>query len=465
MKQIFYPVLLGLTLAFPMLVSCGDDSETTPQETKTDNVPDAQNEPSEEAWDQVKQKQYLQEVGQDFLAFFSPSEFSDIKELGMTIGSYFNNDYKKSALENWAESVQDAITVTLTEQERGNFTLKTARRLYAAASFNGQFTYANGKWTKTGSKEGISFTCKDKDGQTVVAELSTSGQTKTVYAFTDTDWDYDRSLDYWKETRKETYNYFAVPEHITVKLTQGSTTLVNVQVTTDLSSVGGEKFDIAKDAFTVSFTAKVKNYTFTSNRIMADGSKGASADFSISKNGQQLFAASASGNGSVRHNIDVNSDDFEYDDYKVNDWSASNVVAKADVLGKVQVSGTCKDIHLMMDYLKEAENNSSKLYEMQKWVDKANEQFSVGIFYGNSTQQASLRFDIESEEYNGRVYELDYIPVIVFSDGTAYAESFFSEKNFKKLIDAWENLFEDYEEMVEDVEDSFDDDDDVPQPK
>lgn len=338
-----------------------------------------------------------------------------------------------------------------------NYIYTDYKAFIAASTFTGHFTAVNGRWVKdAGSAGDLQFSFKDRAGRDCVMRLETAGNTKNVHLFAEEDHNYS-DYDYVQNgngtTTTYTYYYYydnteytvAVPERITLTLTQGGSTVMRTEVNVSISELTGEEFNLSRD--NVSFTA----VTDLSNGYKANVSQAAytanskvAANAELSKNGKSLMTFAVASDISGIPSLNVSAlGDIDLDD--LGNATGKNAIAKVDILGKIQIQGTLSDIHQLIDYLNKAEDNDENESLYKSYLNQANSLMNIGVYYNNSqTRQASLRLEPFYHEEGSGTWVYKYWtnePVIVFSDGTSYStfDAFFDEDSFKSVIDGLKN--------------------------
>ena len=92
--------------------------------------------------------------------------------------------------------------------------------------------------------------------------------------------------------------------------------------------------------------------------------------------------------------------------------------------------------------------------QCERAAERATELVDLNLYYDcTPTVQARIEFDPIAEYddiYGEELYWIE--PVIVFEDGSRYAfDKFFRERDFRDLIQNFEDFILDYEDMVEDI--------------
>lgn len=129
-----------------------------------------------------------------------------------------------------------------------------------------------------------------------------------------------------------------------------------------------------------------------------------------------------------------------------------------DIMGKVQIVAGCEDFEALFKaaYITEEEEEAygkmTTKASMEDYVAGINKTYSITIHYDmTKTVQANVELEVAKFEdsYDGESY-YEIQPVLVFAkDNSRYTfEEYFKEKDFKKAIEAAEELAEEFEEMV-----------------
>lgn len=407
-------------------------------------------------------KERLSQIGTDFLNAIPKSDFDELDQLARHIKDNYCNDDKTEDLEKWADGCfKSLIATALPEKEKitDYATYKYTQRIYELSQFHAHLTYNDNegskKWEVQNGTNDLQATCKDQNGQQVVAKLTTSGSTKKVFiGEIETDKKYS---EYYRTIYEMDEAYAVIPENINITLTRGNQALVNITIKTDLSSISGTNFDLSKDAATVSVKAQLAGYDIQCNRITAQANKesGAIVNFLINKNGKKLLSAEVTGTMGLPSGLvwseNADTDDFEE---KFEQFTGNVSVCKVDVMGQLQVTAACTDARKVYEQFETADDNRKDATIVQNCAQEANNCFTAQFFYdGSSTAQGRMELEATPNS-KGTKYNLE--PVIVFPDGSRYNminESYFNEDNFKSLVDLCDKLSESYEKLIENYED------------
>lgn len=398
-------------------------------------------------------KERLSQIGKDFINAIPASDFNELDQLATHIkNNYCSTDYQVEDVENWADRCfKSLIESTWTGDVTGYATYEYTRRIYELSKFRGHLTYNGSYWEVQEGTSDLQATCTDQNGQQVVARLTTSGAVKKVY-IGEIEMDEDYS-SYWGLYEMDEA-YAVIPENITITLTRGNQALVNVTVTTDLSSVSGENFDLSKDGAVVTVRAQLAGYDINCQRIAAKANTagGLYAKFTVSKGGRSLLVAETQGNVNYSGSNLVWSEDTDVDEFEENVQNFGGKVTgvSCDIMGRLQVRGYCTDARALADAFENAEDNKRNAEAVRNYAKTANDCFAAAFYYdGTDVPQGAMEFEAVANS-TGEKYYIE--PVIVFADGSRYNmtnESYFNEENFKSLVDLFDSLANGYEDMVE----------------
>lgn len=397
-------------------------------------------------------KERLSQIGKDFINAIPASDFNELDQLATHIkNNYCSTDYQVEDVENWADRCfKSLIESTWTGDVTGYATYEYTRRIYELSKFRAHLTYNGSKWVVEEAND-LQATCTDQNGQQVIAKLTTSGSTKKVY-IGEIEMDEDYS-SYWGLYEMD-QAYAVIPEIITITLTRGNQALVTVTVTTDLKSVSGENFDLSKDGAVVAVRAQLAGYDINCQRIAAKANTagGLYAKFTVSKGGRSLLNFETQGNANYSGSNLVWSEDTDMDAFEENVQKFGGKVTgvSCDIMGRLQVKGYCTDARALADAFENAEDNKRNAEAVRNYAKTANDCFAAAFYYdGTDVPQGAMEFEAVANS-SGEKYYIE--PVIVFADGSRYNmtnDSYFSEENFKSLVDLFDSLANGYEDMVE----------------
>lgn len=446
-----------------------------------------------------EQKAKIDAVGREFVSYIRAYEFNEIKNTARYIKETFCEEKSQTdAISTWCDDCLDAISnrgVTVNENDTTEWEISETEseifyyyyhktditRLYEAASFKGHFTVNDTAWVvETTDTDDLQFTCPDENGNICTVRLSTEGDTTKVYVgknketdyynwvsndttinvpkytevkeidpatgdtimVTDTTYNYIHKYINSEDVDVETYhNYLYVPEKVIVEYKKGDKVILKTVVTTDLTSVSNENFDVASHGFSVTVETTVNDYEFIVSKLAYAGSKNAETSFKMNKSGMNLITLSAYSDLALSGDV--------YEETPSID-KAGNAYLNIDLIHQLQIKATCSDGVKLNDLLEEADNNDTDENIFKQKIGEANELFEGGLYFdGRSTRQSWVTLEAFAD--NGY---WTYEPVLNFEDGSSYStfSAFFNEKDFKTLINlAWDvlddfcNLFVEFE--------------------
>lgn len=293
-------------------------------------------------------------------------------------------------------------------------------------------------------------------------------------------------IPYGKETIKRIYEddfklNIGVPENIELGLYEEGQPMATIQIKAK-QSFTASGLNPAVDNFNYDITVFFNNgYELFMQEIAYDGAKSnASFGMTFKKDGQSLVSSAVTGSVSLENDVYkyegseyVQYEEREYTTVKLN--HANNIDLLVDILGEVQLKGTCSDV-------KELNEAIDKYYdELSYWgngtvsdsgatrtpdeaaaarhLNNINAKLNLSVYYNYdyTKKQAHVEFEMSKERsdwdpnndgnYNND-YDYDLMPVIVFNDNSRYTiEDYFTEEAFKNLLDKSETFAEGYDRL------------------
>ena len=293
--------LLALCVSVTLgLVSCGGDNgkdEPLVPENPIDPGTDA---PKDKLYSPEEQKEYLDEVGREFISHIQSSEISKITDWADSMDFIFTKSFDNKAVEERFEDCLKAITLEYvgkrTEKD-GRYTIEydTYRRIYRLSNFTGHFVMNDNHWTVSESNN-LQFDFKDGKGKSCVLKLEASGNKGTVYVTKDYSYDFDWSDNLYIN---EEQTYIQIPEKVVMTLTQDGTELIKVIVNTDLSGLRDEHIDLMQTNLNINTEVTIQNFYFKFDRIKYEANNAASVSFVMYHNGKAILSAAAGCNFSL----------------------------------------------------------------------------------------------------------------------------------------------------------------------
>ena len=436
----------------------------------------------------AQQQAKFQSVGQEVLNEFPANEFENLAKIAeafeKTYGS--NENYDLTELEEWIDENFDVAYVqdhNHTSTEQTEVCINNIDFLLLLSNHTGLFTFGTDKVTVNPSYTGGTKAVFTVEGKTYEAEVSSSGKVTSAYFVYEyhSEWGYEYKYEGWKHDSKSD-DFFqitvGVPENVNVSITENGSPLATVKAKFECR-VTPDHFQVSTDALYVEFTASINGYDFKSSKTGFNGTAGtAEAGITVSRNGKKIVTSSTSADLKLKYETvqyDYESDDDYYSHYdhttetQVIVDKLTNVVVNMDILGQIQIKGTCTDINKLNEEIDavydalrgydDETGNSKPVDEVTAALhtEEINKLIDFGVYYdkGNN-KQASLKFEHYYEEH----YEEDewgnswggaswgFYPIIVFNDGSQNKiEDFFTENAFGGLIESVEALAESYADV------------------
>lgn len=448
MKKRWYLLLaLPLVLGAPtVLSSCGDDE---PDPIEKPNNPDTPNTPGdnnqgETKLDSESQKLKLQATAQKFMKEVPADEMRNLSQLADYVNDAYidNSKFSNDVVTDWFKKLIDSNLSPDGKEDISNYWSKEYyKRIIELSQFKGKFVAGKEGWTKSNADD-LQFEFKDQNGITCVLTLKTSGKTAKVYVGeTWGDCKYEPTIDgeYSKRIDVIEKNYVYVPEHITTTLLQGGNTLVSAEVNIDHSQFLGPEYDLSKDAVSTNATVKINNYVWVIDRAAHNSKEGSAyVKGSMSKAGKTLVSFEAS---AADTKLDKDGELLQGGAAKVS----------VNILGEVQIKGTCSNVKTFADYLDKADQFEENESQFKSYVNQANSLLNLGIYFnGGSMRQAKVQLECFEDGY-ANWKDWTYEPVLVFDDNSTYSTftAFFNETSFREVINSFEDLVRSYEKLIE----------------
>lgn len=406
-----------------------------------------------------EQKVKLEEVGKKLMNMYSADNFDEILDLAeYAKGAYFYEGYDHTQIVDRIEECGDNMVKpsgkdpveTEEDNEYNKYIYETSFYLLTASLANctGEFVFGADKVTYKES-DGTRFFFKDQDGKDCIMELAGSGNTMSVNVDGLRVYDYCGESTYDETTGKWTYHDYykeydatlTIPEKVVLNLKREGSELAGVEFNFKFNVREGQTVDLGKDGADISMKLTVGEYVFSVDRVSYNPGK-AEVKYNMSKGGTSLITLAASGAVALKN--EVSDAGFNY---------ARDLEGSLDILGEVQVKGTCGDVDKLInaiDRFYETENEAE--------LDYVNNMFTANVYYdGGSNSQAEFRLVAETYREDGidfdgdgkidrEPYEEVYLaPAFIFPDGASYSfESFFDEADFKGLIDMFSKFCHDF---------------------
>lgn len=434
-----------------------------------------------------EQKTKLESVARNFMDECSAEDFQKISGISEAFSNKFITDsYDFNAFYDWFNLQYETTwkgDYDLTISDGKVNITDSYDLLFLIANHKGHFHFGENAMTVDSSYNGLKATFS-LDGKNYEAIIEQSGKvTDAIYSIVDKD--VTTGNGYWNEETEEwvdvssstqvtnVWNFkitIGIPETLNISIKENGSPLAQVDAKF-YPSLTASGIVPSKDSFSSEVTIKIDDYEYILQNLKYDAASGkASASQTLRKNGKTLLYSSVSGD--VRIDTGTIKGEMEYGTYEyayVEATLAKDITAAIDILGELQVIGTCSNaleandaIEAFWDTLRE---NNPDEKTAQRHLDNFNAKFDFGVFYdkGNN-RQADLEieylhnmgeeagWDINGDGIvNGNDRYDDYyslFPIIVFNDGSKNSiEEFFTEEAFGNLIEDFYNFCENFGEM------------------
>lgn len=364
-----------------------------------------------------KEKQYLEEVGREFVNLFKASDYQDIADLGNELG----NIEGEGVFEDFIKETQNgAYDKTL---------------LIAMANIKGTYSgsYAEGKMKKVSSNGDLNITYTASDKSQWVLQATGSGSWGVTTVSKDKDYHWDGNSSYYSTT---TYK-LDIPKSLNVKLTKNGASIANVNLNITNLTLDNENVVDLGSKMSYTLTAQVKDFDIKSNAEYNAGGN-ASVSASVNKGGKALVAVSVNGSTTMSKGEITNG--------KAN----VNVV----ILNKVNIKGEMKDAKSFGEALEKADSYSTDAANFDRWIKNANSYIDFGLYNNTPTKQATLFLGKDSYrkyDYSTGKDVTHYRPaaMLKFADDTTYSlEEYFDERSFQSVTDAFNRVMREFERLV-----------------
>ena len=233
-----------------------------------------------------------------------------------------------------------------------------------------------------------------------------------------------------------------IPSSLTASLKRNGETIAQVSFSIEHNI---DKNGVNPESDYVSFNCEIilDDLKYTAGSVMYNAKSG-KAEFKSSLYKGDIFIFSESVSGNVIFEMD--------DDQYLEDWDGDDLAFRVNLLGEIQMEGTCSNLKKLVEL---GDNDINNIKDLERTVNNMNSLIDIAVHYdGTKTRQASIELEamVDEDYYYGDYYWIE--PVIVFEDESRYLfYEYFNEDDFKYLIKKFERLVENYENMLEDFED------------
>ena len=401
-----------------------------------------------------------------------------------------NDDYDFDALASFGE---DALGSSYDEEESYVYDVlkkeylrsSVSNLLVTLSNHKGEFTFGpDGVYKHDGSNfDGVKVTIP-LNGKTYVAELTSSANvTRAVYDYSNLykyqnsgyrdemtgEW-VDTPSDIWIVEEERCHIEIDVPETIDVVLYENGAKMasLNLKMTQSFSAAG---LNPAVDNFNADIKIFLDNgYEIVLSKIAYDGAKQVCGGGVIfKKDGEALVSAAVAGKAEIANSVHRD-EGRDYRDYMseyttVEVKKARDFTVVMDIIGEIQIKGTCSDGKAAADsydaYFDAVshydDNGNSRTPDedaAKRHLSNLNAKLDLGVYYDLGTnRQAKVILDMYKRysDWDPSEIRYDIRPLVVFNDGSSYSmEEYFTEAAFETLIERFEEISEDYNDLFGD---------------
>lgn len=400
-----------------------------------------------EVLDPDTQKAKLQQIGIKLMDVFPAQEYEDMMELSEILFShcdkYFDTeDYDWSELEEVGE---DLIDDFYREKQKSSHKWEYTYTVFLS-NCTGVVTLGK-RGAEYQDSDETKLIIEDVEGEDWEAVL-VAKNLKTVFlgewlaTYYNYEWD-EESWEYKDVEYEEIYNITVeIPNSLTFDVSREGQFVASLTVNFDYR-IGNDGVDYSSDRIGVSVEMKVDDLVMTLEQASVDAATGEIVySQTLTKGGMFIVSQKLSASAV----IELEEEDGEVLEAVV-DKASANV--ELNLLGELQLKGTCTDFVKLIEPLEE-ELDSER--DCERAAERATALIDINVYYDcTPTVQAKIEFEPLSDydDYYGK--EVYWIaPVIVFEDGSRYLfEKYFKERDFRDLIESFEDFVLDYEDMID----------------
>ena len=420
----------------------------------------------------AEQTDLLESTARELIAMAPASDFEEFTTMFKEV-----RNTNAKGVENWAEAIFEKTKVALggenltysyeNEYYASYSYTRNFKAAYEVANYKGHFEVQNGEWTLVQENvDDLKFTFKDSKNVTWVLRAVATGPFKKVHMLDLRNRNYESSYDGNKSVYKNYTDYIQciidIPKTLTVTLTKNGTQMVSTTVNATLSDITGEEFNISRNDISANVAISVKDYKIDVSQVTYKHNASASVNVKVTKGSKQMLTAAVSGELSGLPSVNVSAFSGTFDS-NVWEYADAGAVVKVDILGKVQLQGTVKKIHTLVDKFQAAKKNRGSETAFKSYVKDANEFFDLGLFFNNKSVKQSTIY-LEPFEQTRYIYAYNngnwsYQPykywksdlVIKFGDESTYSTmaSYFSKDNFRSVYGDIDTLIDSYSHLIE----------------
>lgn len=436
----FYYLAVSLAIVFSAASCQKTPSENIEEEAKGNPNQNETPATGSDAMSAYEQKQKLEEVGKALLAELDSDNWAEtlefVQDLSYHLGELESKDGALDQINEWVNSIENQMS-------QGEYNESDMSLIYKVtidlALFKGTFTEQRGVFVYDDSNKSNLKVITYLDGSTVTLTVDVGAEKGPYQVYYD-EWEsygnyyYDGNGNSYPLSKETDYGYVKIPEFVEATITKDSQTMIKVRLdikVTDVNSDG--ELSLSDDKISVSASVTVGDYSVNVSEASFENNT-AGASVKLSHGSKQLVSAAA--------NINIEKDWSENMNFEDVEFKAATL--SIDVMGAVQVKGEV-DYDQYLFYISNAYNNQNNKESFTSALENAEKALNLSVYYDNKPgRQAWLGLEPIQDE---GVWTYDV--VIRFADGSASSvSSFFSENNFKSLIDAFDKWVSKIDNLV-----------------
>lgn len=433
MKGKFLVQLGVASLGLLTVVSCGKDKDGL----------DDQGSGSMEQMTPTESKQYLQEVGKEFLGYFNPTDQKEAIELS----SYFMDNYGDLDMpeefdfedyDYWYSPAEIFRAIGLTA--KGDAVAMSRASYYYTYTVDferckGIYEPGRYRWNKVSDSKDIVFRFTGPMGSRCEMKIVGEGKTNSFQ--------YTYEESWYNDIYRDEYN-ISVPKKLTLTVTKNSNQIAIARVDTDID-IDGHKYTADVEATVANIGVKA-NSNGNDSRLYAQST--------LTVNGKTLITAEAELNGNNLCNANMILNDLEYDleDGYITKWFTKgagkvNVLEKVQGYANINFTNEFARIDTYWGYWDYSRQEALRLANQAANV--LNSNITAKVRYDNkATDQALIVFQPVLDEWGYNSWEYELEPVLYFPvDETTYSFEDYFENGFRSLKSQWESLLGSYEKL------------------
>lgn len=392
-------------------------------------------------------KDFISQTSKDLIDQWDAEAFQNVLNLLNQLFSYNTEE-----ISVWGSNAIKATKTAITTPYKGITEGKML--MIRPSTFTGHFNVVNNRWVYQGAADDLQFSFKDKDGNSCLALITSSGNTQTITLtyeydeddFDDDDDDDDGLLDFHFKGLKDVMKdirliSLELPEHFEISFTQANKQLMVTKVDFELSN--STEWDALKDGLMVSVSSSFAKSTSTRagtgtfelgmKRVGYKPGEGINLGFYAKNDGNPVISFGLNMPGTL--NLDDGVLDYKKDKgLEFKNIGLQSLNLDIDILGRIQARGSIPDLYKFVTALTDTSGREDEAAAKQALSDLSS-MMSGGIYYNNGTDsQGSLGLNLV---YNEEEEEWTMQPIISFtSANTAMPlQEFFTKENFSDFVE------------------------------